>query len=78
MLIYAIPPPPPLHSFTQSHNIYLFVFVNTFSFFLSFFPSAKLSYFPEVKLGVNIPARGESQDLLNVDGDKNDCEWYAH
>ncbi|TKW25036.1 hypothetical protein SEVIR_3G090400v4 [Setaria viridis] len=36
---------------------------------------AKLSYFPEVKLGVNIPARGESQDLLNVDGDKNDCEW---
>jgi hypothetical protein len=37
-----------------------------------------LSYFPEVKLGVNIPARGESQDLLNVDGDKNDCEWYAH
>ncbi|XP_062203678.1 uncharacterized protein LOC133905899 [Phragmites australis] len=36
---------------------------------------AKLSYFPEVKLGVNIPARGESHDLLNVDGDKNDYEW---
>ncbi|KAL6641691.1 hypothetical protein ACP70R_019872 [Stipagrostis hirtigluma subsp. patula] len=36
---------------------------------------AKLSYFPEVKLDVNIPARGESQDLLNVDGDKNDYEW---
>ncbi|CAN6330907.1 unnamed protein product [Urochloa humidicola] len=36
---------------------------------------AKLSYFPEVKLGVNIPSRGESHDLLNVDGNKNDCEW---
>ncbi|KAG2623649.1 hypothetical protein PVAP13_3KG072400 [Panicum virgatum] len=36
---------------------------------------AKLSYFPEVKLGVSIPARGESHDLLDVDGDKNDCEW---
>ncbi|TVU51546.1 hypothetical protein EJB05_02981 [Eragrostis curvula] len=36
---------------------------------------AKLSYFPEVKLGVNIPARRESHDLLNVDGDKNDYEW---
>ncbi|KAF8769071.1 hypothetical protein HU200_006962 [Digitaria exilis] len=36
---------------------------------------AKLSYFPEVKLGVNIPSRGQSHDLLNVDGDKNDCEW---
>jgi hypothetical protein len=45
---------------------------------LSFFPSAKLSYFSEVKLGVSIPARGESHDLLDVDGDKNDCEWYAH
>ncbi|KAG2615524.1 hypothetical protein PVAP13_3NG054900 [Panicum virgatum] len=36
---------------------------------------AKLSYFPEVKLGVSIPARGESHDLLNVDSDRNDCEW---
>ncbi|KAG0520657.1 hypothetical protein BDA96_08G092900 [Sorghum bicolor] len=36
---------------------------------------AKLSYFPEVKLGVNIPAHGESHDLLNADGDKNDYEW---
>ncbi|PUZ63379.1 hypothetical protein GQ55_3G063100 [Panicum hallii var. hallii] len=36
---------------------------------------AKLSYFSEVKLGVSIPARGESHDLLDVDGDKNDCEW---
>lgn len=36
---------------------------------------AKLSYFPEVSLGVNIPARGESTNLLNADGDKNDYEW---
>ena len=62
-----------------SHSIaYLFLLLTIFNFFLSFFPSAKLSYFPEVKLGVSIPARGESHDLLDVDGDKNDCEWYAH
>ncbi|KAL6905861.1 hypothetical protein ACP4OV_003462 [Aristida adscensionis] len=36
---------------------------------------AKLSYFPEVKLGVSISAPGESHDLLNADGDKNDYEW---
>jgi hypothetical protein len=45
--------------------------------FSPLYPSAKLSCFPEVKLGVNIPARGESHDLLRVDGDKNDYEWYA-
>ncbi|ONM32509.1 proline-rich family protein [Zea mays] len=37
--------------------------------------SEKLRYFPEVKLGVNIPAHGESHELLNTDGDKNDYEW---
>uniref|UniRef100_A0A0D9XY39 Uncharacterized protein n=1 Tax=Leersia perrieri TaxID=77586 RepID=A0A0D9XY39_9ORYZ len=36
---------------------------------------SKLSYFPDVKLGVNIPKRRESHDLLDVDGDKNDYEW---
>ncbi|AQK40121.1 uncharacterized protein [Zea mays] len=36
---------------------------------------AKLSYFPEVKLGVNIPAHGESHNLLNADDNKNDYEW---
>ncbi|BAF29491.1 uncharacterized protein [Oryza sativa Japonica Group] len=36
---------------------------------------SKLSYFPDVKLGVNIPTRRESHDLLDVDGDKNDYEW---
>jgi hypothetical protein len=45
---------------------------------ISFYPSEKLRYFPEVKLGVNIPAHGESHDLLNTDGDKNDYEWYAN
>ncbi|KAI4988655.1 hypothetical protein ZWY2020_035895 [Hordeum vulgare] len=36
---------------------------------------SKLSFFPDVKLGINVPARGESHDLLKVDGDKNDYEW---
>ncbi|KAG8051037.1 hypothetical protein GUJ93_ZPchr0009g814 [Zizania palustris] len=36
---------------------------------------SKLNYFPDIKLGVNIPARRESHDLLDVDGDKNDYEW---
>jgi hypothetical protein len=41
--------------------------------------SAKLSFFPDVKLGINVPVRGESShDLLKVDGDKNDYEWYGH
>lgn len=35
---------------------------------------SKLSFFPDVKLGINVPAR-ESHDLLKVDGDKNDYEW---
>jgi len=36
---------------------------------------SKLSFFPDVKLGINVPARGESHDFLKVDGDKNDYEW---
>ncbi|KAF0888681.1 hypothetical protein E2562_016478 [Oryza meyeriana var. granulata] len=36
---------------------------------------SKLSYFPDVKLGVNITTRRENHDLLDVDGDKNDYEW---
>lgn len=38
---------------------------------------AKLSYFPDLKLGVNIARREESRDFLNTDGDKNDYDWYA-
>ncbi|OIT29680.1 PREDICTED: uncharacterized protein LOC109211029 [Nicotiana attenuata] len=37
--------------------------------------STKLRYFSDYKLGVSIPARGESSDLLNVEGDKNDYDW---
>lgn len=37
--------------------------------------SQKLRYFSDFKLGITVPARGESSDLLNVDGDKNDYDW---
>lgn len=37
--------------------------------------TSKVNSFPDLKLGINIPARGESSDLLNADGDKNDYEW---
>ncbi|XAR48153.1 hypothetical protein NMG60_11030882 [Bertholletia excelsa] len=37
--------------------------------------STKLRYFSDHKLGISIPARGESSDLLNVDGEKNDYDW---
>ncbi|KAA8529735.1 hypothetical protein F0562_034165 [Nyssa sinensis] len=37
--------------------------------------SSKLRLFSDYKLGISIPVRGESSDLLNVDGDKNDYDW---
>lgn len=37
--------------------------------------STKLKHFSDFKLGISIPARGESSDLLNADGEKNDYEW---
>ncbi|KAF8018561.1 hypothetical protein BT93_H3443 [Corymbia citriodora subsp. variegata] len=37
--------------------------------------STKLKQFSDFKLGISIPVRGESSDLLNVDGEKNDYEW---
>ncbi|XP_051122299.1 uncharacterized protein LOC127245454 [Andrographis paniculata] len=37
--------------------------------------STKLRYFSDYKLGISIPARGESSDLLNAEGDKNDYDW---
>ncbi|KAF6161367.1 hypothetical protein GIB67_009246 [Kingdonia uniflora] len=37
--------------------------------------STKLRYFSDIKLGLSVPVRGESSDLLNVDGDKNDYDW---
>ncbi|KAL5998160.1 hypothetical protein ACLOJK_009098 [Asimina triloba] len=36
---------------------------------------AKLRYFSDFKLGISIPVRGESSDLLTADGDKNDYDW---
>lgn len=35
----------------------------------------KLRHFSDYKLGINIPARGESSDLLNSEEEKNDYEW---
>lgn len=37
--------------------------------------STKLRYFSDHKLGISIPARGESSDLLNAEGEKNDYDW---
>ncbi|XP_057949512.1 uncharacterized protein LOC131144706 [Malania oleifera] len=37
--------------------------------------STKLRYFPDFKLGISVPVRGESSDLLNADGEKNDYDW---
>ncbi|GAB4829323.1 hypothetical protein Ancab_018993 [Ancistrocladus abbreviatus] len=37
--------------------------------------STKLKPFPDLKLGITIPVRGEGSDLLNADGDKNDYDW---
>ncbi|KAL8150093.1 hypothetical protein V2J09_019901 [Rumex salicifolius] len=37
--------------------------------------STKLKPLHDFKLGIAIPSRGESSDLLNIDGDKNDYDW---
>ncbi|KAF5449395.1 hypothetical protein F2P56_029845 [Juglans regia] len=37
--------------------------------------STKLRHFSANKLGISIPARGESSDLLNADEEKNDYDW---
>ncbi|XP_058102211.1 uncharacterized protein LOC131246278 [Magnolia sinica] len=37
--------------------------------------STKLRYFSDFKLGISIPVRGDSSDLLKADGDKNDYDW---
>ncbi|KAF8399901.1 hypothetical protein HHK36_015771 [Tetracentron sinense] len=39
------------------------------------FFSTKLRYFSDFKLGISIPVRGQSSDLLNADGEKNDYDW---
>ncbi|KAL8269117.1 hypothetical protein R6Q59_002915 [Mikania micrantha] len=35
----------------------------------------KLRYFSDYKLGINIPARVDSSDLLHAEDEKNDYEW---
>lgn len=42
-----------------------------------FFTASKLRHFADHKIGISIPARGESSDLLNADGEKNDYEWWV-
>ncbi|KAJ4960817.1 hypothetical protein NE237_020727 [Protea cynaroides] len=37
--------------------------------------STNMKYFSDFKLGISIPVRGESSDLLNGDSEKNDYEW---
>lgn len=37
--------------------------------------ATKLKYFSDYKHGISIPARGESSDLLNAEGEKNDYDW---
>ncbi|KAB2624878.1 hypothetical protein D8674_016538 [Pyrus ussuriensis x Pyrus communis] len=39
--------------------------------------STKLRQFSGVKLGITIPTRGESSDLFNVEGEKNDYDWLV-
>jgi hypothetical protein len=41
------------------------------------FTASKLRHFSDVKLGISIPVRGESSELLNADGEKNDYDWYV-
>lgn len=42
-----------------------------------YYTATKLRYFSDLKLGISVPARGESSDLLNADGEKNDYDWWA-
>ena len=39
--------------------------------------ASKVKSLPDINLGITIPARGETSDLLNIDGDKNDYEWLV-
>lgn len=39
--------------------------------------ATKPRHLSEYKLGISIPARGESRDLLIAEGDKNDYDWYV-
>jgi hypothetical protein len=48
-----------------------------FYFFLGYyFTASRLRHFSDVNVGISIPGRRETSDLLNVDGDKNDYDWW--
>lgn len=57
--------------FVDSRNITIMKFLSNFCL------ATKLKYFSDYKLGINIPARAENSDLLNVDGEKNDYDWWV-
>lgn len=42
-----------------------------------YFTATKLRHFSDVNIGISIPGRRETSDLLNIDGDKNDYDWWA-
>lgn len=42
-----------------------------------YFTATKLRHFSDVNLGISIPGRGQTSDLLNADGDKNDYDWWV-
>lgn len=58
------------------------IFIHTFLTFILlifgyYFTATKLRHFSEVNVGISIPGRRVNSDLLNVDGDKNDYDWWA-
>lgn len=46
-------------------------------FVLCLLTATRLRSFSDHKIGISIPARGESRDLLNGDGEKNDYDWWV-
>lgn len=39
--------------------------------------ATKLRYFSDHKLGLAVPVRGESSNLLNAEEEKNDYDWFV-
>lgn len=55
-----------------------FVLLTIVAFYhLWHFTGTKLRDFSDYKLGISIPTRRESSDLLNAEGDKNDYDWLV-
>jgi hypothetical protein len=54
------------------------IFIHVFSYFYLgyYFTASRLRHFSDVNVGISIPGRRETSDLLNVDGDKNDYDWW--